>query len=188
MDAFYGEIRLFAFGFEPQGWMLCDGRILAVQQYQPLFAVIGFTYGGDNHTQFRIPNLLGRVAVGAGDDPQDIFDPQVAMYGGETAVTLTAYQVPPHTHTLVGAGCSPAARVNVAQGNWISGPYYIPTSGTALNARGFAPEPATATGTTLAPGTLTPFQGLSQAHENRQPYLAMGFYICFYGAEFPMRN
>ncbi|WP_207459229.1 tail fiber protein [Azospirillum sp. SYSU D00513] len=186
MDAFYGEIRLFAFGFQPQGWMLCDGRTLPMQNYQALFAVIGFTYGGDNQTHFNIPNLQGRVAVAAGDDPLDAFDPQVAAFGGETGVTLTTNQVPPHTHTFTGAVAAGTVRVAAAQGNWLSGPVLLSSSGNKSSSA-FAPEPASGT-VTLAPGTVAPYNGLGQAHENRQPFLALGYYICYEGAAFPVRN
>jgi microcystin-dependent protein len=57
MDPYIGQITLFAFGFAPVGWFPCDGQILPIVQYQVLFAVIGFTFGGNGSTNFALPDL-----------------------------------------------------------------------------------------------------------------------------------
>jgi microcystin-dependent protein len=62
MNPFIGEIRLFAFNFAPandQGplWQLCDGSLLKISDYTPLFALLGTTYGGDGQTTFGVPDL-----------------------------------------------------------------------------------------------------------------------------------
>jgi microcystin-dependent protein len=57
MDPFLGQVAAFAFNFAPRGWMPCDGRQLAIQQYRALFSVIGKTYGGDGTATFCIPKL-----------------------------------------------------------------------------------------------------------------------------------
>lgn len=49
----------------PGGWLPADGRLLRVANYLPLFAAIGTTYGGDGVTTFALPNLTGRIAIGA---------------------------------------------------------------------------------------------------------------------------
>ncbi len=41
--------------------MECDGRELNRYQYQLLFAVIGYTYGGDNVNKFNLPDLRGQA-------------------------------------------------------------------------------------------------------------------------------
>ncbi|MGI0495309.1 phage tail protein [Alkalinema pantanalense CENA528] len=64
-----GEIRLFAGNFEPQGWAFCHGQVLPIAQYVALFRVLGTTYGGNGHTTFALPDLRGRVALGAGQGP-----------------------------------------------------------------------------------------------------------------------
>ena len=35
-DPYVGEIRAFAFTFNPVDWLLCDGAIVSVLQYQVL--------------------------------------------------------------------------------------------------------------------------------------------------------
>jgi microcystin-dependent protein len=59
MDIYIGTILLFAFNYEPMGFMLCDGRTLNINQYTPLYALIGVTYGGNGTTNFMLPNLNG---------------------------------------------------------------------------------------------------------------------------------
>lgn len=60
MDYYIGSILLLPYTFAPMGTMLCDGRTLNVAAYQPLFALIGATYGGNGSTTFCIPNMLGQ--------------------------------------------------------------------------------------------------------------------------------
>ena len=61
-----GEIRMFAGGFTPAGYQPADGQLLSVAQNAPLFSYIGTTYGGDGRTTFRLPDLRGRMPIGAG--------------------------------------------------------------------------------------------------------------------------
>jgi len=57
---------------ESSGWMLCDGRYLAIAAYPELYAVLGDLYGKKNDT-FRIPDYRGLflrgVDAGSGLDP-----------------------------------------------------------------------------------------------------------------------
>ena len=59
MDVFIGTIMLFPYNFVPSGWLLCNGQVLTITQYQALYALIGATYGGDGRTYFALPNLNG---------------------------------------------------------------------------------------------------------------------------------
>ncbi|MED5524167.1 MAG: phage tail protein [Pseudomonadota bacterium] len=57
---------------EPWGWLLCDGRQLACQDYPELFAMLGYHYGGSG-AQFALPDYRGvflrGVDGGSGNDP-----------------------------------------------------------------------------------------------------------------------
>lgn len=57
MEGTIGEIRIFCGNFPPMGWAFCDGRTLPINQYVPLFSLIGTNYGGDGRTNFALPNL-----------------------------------------------------------------------------------------------------------------------------------
>lgn len=184
MDGFIGEIRLMAWSFTPLYWLPCDGRLVNLQQYQVLAAVIGTTYGGDGRTTIGLPDLRGRVAVAAGNDPTDVFDPAVANTGGVATVTLTTAQMPPHTHTLTAATLAPAKRVATGQGNYLSAEA-VPGPPVEV-ALAFAPSVASPPAVALNDATLSVYPGTGGAHENRQPYLGLAYFICTEG-EFPVR-
>ncbi|MBB6250947.1 phage tail protein [Nitrospirillum iridis] len=63
-EAFLGEIRMFAGDFPPRGWRFCHGQRLNVQEHQALFFLLSTRFGGDG-TTFALPDLRGRVAIGA---------------------------------------------------------------------------------------------------------------------------
>jgi microcystin-dependent protein len=67
-EPFLGEIRLFTFGFVPRGWAACQGQLLPINQNQALFSLLGTTYGGNGQTNFALPDLRGRSAVGPGSE------------------------------------------------------------------------------------------------------------------------
>ncbi len=57
MEPLIGQVQAFAFDFAPRGWAKCEGQILAIQDYQALFSLLGTTYGGDGRTTFALPDL-----------------------------------------------------------------------------------------------------------------------------------
>ena len=62
-EPFLGEIRLFSFSFAPQGWAMCNGQLLPINQNQALFSLMGTTYGGNGQTNFGLPDLRDRVPI-----------------------------------------------------------------------------------------------------------------------------
>lgn len=64
---FIGEIRLVPFATAPEGWALCDGQSRPIRDHLPLYSLLAGKFGGDNET-FALPNLDGRVLLGAGDN------------------------------------------------------------------------------------------------------------------------
>jgi len=92
----------------PTGWFLCDGTTKSRTTYAALFAVIGTTYGvGDGSTTFNLPDLLGRVPMGAGAGT-GLTARTLGTELGVESVTLTSAQSgsPSHDHgvTSVGGG------------------------------------------------------------------------------------
>jgi hypothetical protein len=50
----------------PDGWLTCNGDLLNKIAYSDLFAAIGNLYGGaPTDLSFNLPDMLGRVGVGA---------------------------------------------------------------------------------------------------------------------------
>ncbi len=99
MEQYIGQILLVAFNFAPIGWAFCDGSILSIQQYTALFSLLGTTYGGNGTTNFALPDLRGRVAVGQGTGTglPPIVQGQI---GGSVNVTLNQTQMPQHSHLV----------------------------------------------------------------------------------------
>src|SRR3954468_8113747 len=93
-EPFLSEIRLMSFGFAPQGWALCDGQLLPINQQQALFSLLGTTYGGDGRVNFGLPDLRGRVPIHVGQGHT------LGERGGEQAHTLSIAELPMHTHVL----------------------------------------------------------------------------------------
>lgn len=131
MDGYLGEVRLIAYNFAPRNWMRCEGQILQITQYSALFALIGNLYGGNGTSNFALPDLRGRIPLGAGTPPAPRTAVQLASYGGTDKVTLTATQTPlaPHTHpaTFTAGGGTP---VSVTASVPVS--TIVPTVGPAL--------------------------------------------------------
>ena len=65
-----GTIAMFGGNYAPDGWAICDGTMLPISQYVPLFEAIGCAFGGNNATVFALPNLVsGATPVGTGQGP-----------------------------------------------------------------------------------------------------------------------
>ena len=63
-----GEVKPFAGGTVPKGYLLCFGQAISRTAYAGLFAVLGTTYGaGDGSTTFNLPDLRGLVVAGKDD-------------------------------------------------------------------------------------------------------------------------
>jgi microcystin-dependent protein len=101
-DPFLGEIRVFPYNFAPRGWAVCDGQLLPISQNTALFSLLGTQYGGNGIQSFALPNLQGRVAIGAGQGPG--LSPRFqGDSGGSESVPLFVDNLPPHAHVLPGS-------------------------------------------------------------------------------------
>jgi microcystin-dependent protein len=163
-EPFLGEIRLFSFDFNPQGWVPCNGQLLAINEWAALFAILGTTYGGNGTTTFALPNLQGSVPVHWGNETV------LGETGGSAKVTLLSNQFG-HTH-LVAAN---------ATANAYAGSNNFPAAAPAGQVL-YGPTPNTA----MNPAILSQTGG-SQPHNNMQPYLVMNYCISIAGI-FPSRS
>lgn len=166
-EPFLGEIRLMSFVFPPQGWALCNGQTLPINQNQALFSLLGTYYGGNGQTTFQLPDLQGRVPIHMGSGHN------LGERGGEQAHTLSIAEIPEHTHVLNASGVNATATVPTSS-------HHIAT------APGFeAFRPATSL-VAMGAGTVSNIGG-SQAHLNMQPFLTVSFCIALQGI-FPSQN
>lgn len=172
---FLGCIHLFAGNVVPKGWLPCDGRQMSIAQNQTLFSLLMTTYGGDvSAGYFNLPDLRGRTPVGISPDyPQ-------GQAGGTEGAGVYPTQMPAHTHALM-ASTAPADSTSII------GNVYASTVATASDpAPAIYAVPAPNSMIELNSDTLGPAGG-SMPHENRQPSLALQFFICVAGV-YPIRN
>jgi microcystin-dependent protein len=164
-EPFLGEIRLMSFSFPPKGWLLCNGQLLPINQNQPLFSLLGTVYGGDGRTTFAIPDLRGRVPIHLGGGHT------LGERGGEEAHTMSVAELPSHTHQVRTSSATTGGNVSPA-GRFLGGANDAYRSGNQ--------------DTTIRPDAVTTTGG-SQAHQNMQPFLTLGFCIALQGI-FPSRS
>ena len=89
-----GMVDYFPLGSTPWGYVPADGTAVNRIRYARLFALYSTTIGsGDGSTTFGIPNLEDRSPIGAGNTYS------VRATGGATTHTLSASEMPSHTHT-----------------------------------------------------------------------------------------
>lgn len=159
-EPFIGEIRLFAFAYgnPPQGWAECNGQILQTSQNQALSALLGNRFGGETSRTFALPDLQGRVPLGA------VNPDKPSPYGGEETHTLTTNEMPQHTHDASAGSDGVTANSNNA------------TWGTTASVTPYADQ----TDKTMSSEALTT-AGNSEAHSNMQPYLVVNYCIATTG-------
>ncbi len=172
MEGVLAVIWMFGGNFAPRGWAFCQGQLLPISQNQALFSLLGTIYGGDGRTTFALPDLQGRIPMGAGNGP-GLSGRQIGQKGGEENVVLNASQMPSHSHaTAVNVSNAPGEESTVS-GKVI-----------ANHASAFNENPVS--GQTLG-GVTSAAIGGGQAHTNLQPYTVVNYVICMNGL-FPSRN
>lgn len=180
MDAYIAQIMLFAGNFAPKSWAYCDGTVLSIAQNTALFSLLGTTYGGNGTTTFALPDLRGRVAVGAGQGP-GLSNYSLGQSGGSETTVLTQAQMPAHTHpasaTFSVGVSNAAANSDDPDGTLLT------TTGSAFYATG---APAGRLGGVTANATIG-IAGSSQPISIQSPFLVLNYIICMYGI-FPPRN
>jgi microcystin-dependent protein len=165
---FMGEIRMFPYDAVPVGWSSCDGGTLNVADSAALFFMIGSSYGGDGQQTFALPDLRARAPLHPGQGP-GLAARALGEAGGAASVTLTAAQLPSHTHevrvqTAAGSAGGPAGQV------------FATAPARALSA-GYSSQPPAAA---MSPLAVSASEG-GAAHNNMPPYLPINFCISLGG-------
>ena len=159
------EIRAFAGATPPAGWLACDGSLHRIADYEPLFNLIGTTYGGDGQETFGVPDLAQRIPVHQSPTLE------LGAKGGSEEHTLTIAEMATHLHMAHASqgwatrkdptGAIPASVHN----NWL---FYLVTG-----------TPNTVE-LDLAPDTITPVGG-SMPHANVMPTISITYGIATTG-------
>lgn len=158
-DPFLGEIRMMSFEHAPQGWALCNGQFLPINQNQALFALLGTNFGGNGQTTFALPDMRGRTPIHVADNHI------LGDRGGQQDHTLAPNELPQHIHLLnatsaLADNANPSGNVLAATA---SKTYGAPSALAALNAAHVSNV------------------GGTQSHTNMQPYLTINFCIALQG-------
>lgn len=171
-DPFIGEIKMFAGNFPPRGYMLCDGQLISIAQNTALFALLGTTYGGNGVSNFALPDLRGRVPLHQGQGPGLSPRTMGETVGSET-VTLSAAQLPLHSHAQVAStnDASAAYGPSAAPGKALAAAAFYGSGSPQVNLAASAVDAA----------------GGNQPHDNMAPYGTLNFIIAVQGI-FPSRN
>ncbi|MBH8566701.1 tail fiber protein [Nostoc sp. CENA67] len=142
----------------PSKWLICDGRAISRTTYAALYAVVGAIFGsGDGSTTFNLPDLRGRVPVGAdsstlqGAASRITASNTLGASAGAQTHTLITNEIPPHAHPKSVSG-------GVADGSSKSAMTDI-------------------VGTTAGANVVTANTGGGAAHNNLQPYLIINWII-----------
>lgn len=165
-DPFMGEIKMCGFSYNPRFWAKCDGAQLDISQYTALYSLMGTAFGGNGVTNFKLPDMRGRVPSHHGNNTF-----RGEMYGQEN-ITIDNNTMGAHTHTFK-AGDVNADRSNPknrvpAIANFNA--YADATDLTSMNAQCITNNDS---------GGLT--------HSNTQPSLVVNFIVALQGV-YPSRN
>jgi microcystin-dependent protein len=165
-DPFIGQVIMFGGTYAPYGWNFCDGTLLSINDNPALFNVIGTTYGGDGVTNFALPDLRGRMAVGQGLlNNGGLYN--LGQVAGSEGVTISQNQLPNHTHQVVAAN---AAGTSAGMANNYLGSQPLLTNYAA----------GTAANDVMNGNALTNAVG-GQPHNNVMPLQAISYIIALEG-------
>jgi microcystin-dependent protein len=169
-EPFIGEIKMFAGNFAPRSWAFCDGQLLAVSQNDALFSLFGTIYGGDGRTTFGLPDMRGRLPIHMGTGP-GLTQRRIGQKIGQENVSLTAAQVPAHSHQM---------KATDEAGESTNPSWQVLAQATDDAYSTASPD------TNMAPAAISLNSG-SQPHGNIQPFLCINFIVALFGI-YPSRN
>lgn len=188
MEAFTGEIRMFAFGYAPENWAKCDGSALPVPQHMQLASILGQRFGDKGETMVVLPDLRGRAGLGV-EMPEPAPNlwtaptphlKKLGEYAGAEKTSVSIQNLPPHGHDLyaIVVGATPQTQMNRAPSTARMVSRLIPATGSAAVVASYASGQKDL----LAPEAIaTAGEKASVEIDIMQPYLALTTCICLNG-------
>jgi microcystin-dependent protein len=182
MDTPYiGCVLPWTLDYAPEGFALCNGQTLTINQNAALFSIIGTAFGGNGSTTFMLPNLNGTFPMAQG---QSAGTYPTGTRAGAKQATLNVANLPAHTHAVsgvtgtwptslpVGTTDTPTTATPTA-GSYIAKPSINLFTTTAPNTP-IAGLAVTTTQTFSATGSANPISLMP-------PYQAVTYIICISG-------
>jgi microcystin-dependent protein len=164
-----GCIMPYAGSSAPGGWLMCNGSSYDIVEYQALYLIIGYTYGGSS-SNFYVPDLRGRIPVGttAGltlPANNNVTSKSIGSTGGEEQHQLTIDEMPSHNHDVTDPGHTHSY---TAPGG--SDTYDVELANQSCGTQGSTTSSSTT-------GISIQNRGGDQPHNNMQPYLTVCYII-----------
>lgn len=187
-DFYLGDIMMYPTNWAPQDFMPCDGRLLDIAKYQALYSLLGINFGGDGKTTFGLPDMRGMTPVCV--PRQAPLHYEVGQIAGQEKVALTAANLPSHAHAI--DATFPLSFL----GSSTPSDQSVPTAGsmlgrtvnsTTVDVALYTPDSQSglvalqSSSLNNQSGLTTTTAGAGVPLDNRQPFLAIGFYICTKG-------
>ena len=177
-----GDLKWSALQHDTNGWLICDGRSLAIADYTLLFAEIGGTFGQVDQASFSLPDSRGRVLGGIGQG-NGLTNRPIGESIGEETHTLTIPEIPSHNH----GGLTGDTQLTISPNSVVTGVSYNTERTTALS--GLSDVLVTNVSSSSATTSISPnphhhtveAQGGGLAHNNMQPTLFIGNVMIFAG-------
>ncbi|MCU4582950.1 tail fiber protein [Acinetobacter gyllenbergii] len=196
-DPYLGEIILVPYNFVPRGWAACNGQLLPIAQNQALFSLLGTTYGGNGVSNFALPNLGGRFALGVNSNFQ------IGQTAGSQTTTLTLNNLPAHNHLIAAQNINSTVSLT-PQASALGGSSSDPSNAVWANANDSSTgsvydtftqstnslvnmKTVAGTAQVSLPQQTTSFTGANQPVDITNPYLALYYIISLEGI-YPSRQ
>ncbi len=185
-----GDLKISTLSTDKDGWLVCNGRSVSVEDYPDLFDAIGDSFGPSGEGSFTIPDFTSR-AIGmfglSALDPEALTLRNKGDYVGEETHTLTVPEMPAHNHT--GTTDSAGSHTHTLD-NINTGGENVDTYAAVDNGGYNVGSDNTETKTTNASGThthtfTTNNTGGGQAHNNMSPILFGSTVLIFAKAIYP---
>lgn len=184
-----GVMHQYGGATAPTGYLLCDGTAVSRTTYASLYATISTTYGvGDGSTTFNLPDLRGRLPMGAGTGTglnasgtgAPTGSAQTARtrgaWGGEETHLLSGAEsgTSAHSHTATSAAHNHSAIATAGGGGGATVASWTVGGAGAGNATTFGTTGTTAATITVANSTAA---NASSRHAVISPFVVLNYII-----------
>ena len=180
-----GSIMMWPSNTIPTGWALCDGSSLSRSTYAALFAVLGTTYGSNDNSTFKLPDICGRYVAGKGANNYSSLNQK----GGANTVALTMSEMPKHNHDATHS-TKDSQSVSTGEGGGHKHTLFVDTNGSETTSRITLVETDSNETNYSKKDRMFPSSdgahshsitlkssGSGSAHENRPPYIVLNYII-----------